>query len=793
MNLRLKGQARMKLWQKGMAAMLALTTGLAYDQAAAMELAAGGKALAGIYVAADAPAETAEAARELVRVLKAMSGAELPLIQVAAGAAGAEKTPAVLVGPVPGDQGLKLSRTSPGGDGFRYAVQDGRLRIAGESPRGVYLGACRFLESLGCGWFSPGPLGEIIPARTEVSVPDNLDHEEFSLAMNRRVWYGGKNSGQYKTTHEWLRRLNGDLDDAGSWSHAWSGLVSKDKYFPTNPEFFAFSKSRNARRHVQLCTTNPGTVKIAAENLLAKMAADKRGLSVLPAGPNDGGGLCECPDCVALDTPGYIEPSSGKLCATDRVFGFANALAAETAKVHPDKSLGILVYSEYSRPPLKLDKLHQNVFPMIAPIRRCRIHGPGTPGCPTSMLLEEEIQAWGKLNGRLGFYVYNYHLADTLMPFPKITYFKRLQASLRRLQLKDLAWICESMDSWSTHAPTLYLSARLTWDLNLDIDREIERFYTGFYGAAAAPMAAYWNRIDQAWANSPTHTGSQYGLAQVWTDELLAACRADITAAEKAATAERERLAVAMAAAGLRGAELFIAINRAVNRCAFAEAKTLKDELQAHVAAIAKNENPAWAHERYAYGYFQTFSGHTVDGGAKALANGGKVLVQMPDVWKFSKDEQVAGIKDEWFKPGLDDSAWGTLATFSKSWDDQGLGEYMGQAWYRISFTMPEIPAGADIRLWFGGFDENIEVWLNGVRLGDHKGFAKPKEFENIAAHLRPGAANILAVRVDAGSLAELGTGGLMKPVMIYQAGKEGETPAPGAKPKPAGGVEYEM
>jgi hypothetical protein len=44
---------------------------------------------------------------------------------------------------------------------------------------------------------------------------------------------------------------------------------------------------------------------------------------------------------------------------------------------------------------------------------------------------------------------------------------------------------------------------------------------------------------------------------------------------------------------------------------------------------------------------------------------------------------------------------------------------------------------------------------------------------------------------VSSGDLAELGTGGIMKPVMIYKPGTEGTT-AP-EKPEKPKGVEYEM
>ena len=40
-----------------------------------------------------------------------------------------------------------------------------------------------------------------------------------------------------------------------------------------------------------------------------------------------------------------------------------------------------------------------------------------------------------------------------------------------------------------------------------------------------------------------------------------------------------------------------------------------------------------------------------------------------------------------------------------------------------------------------------------------------------MAKFLNFGGPNVLAVRVSAGSLAEIGTGGIMMPVMLYQSG----------------------
>ena len=105
---------------------------------------------------------------------------------------------------------------------------------------------------------------------------------------------------------------------------------------------------------------------------------------------------------------------------------------------------------------------------------------------------------------------------------------------------------------------------------------------------------------------------------------------------------------------------------------------------------------------------------------------------------------------------------------------------------YRDNLTsMPDVDDGADLRLWFGGFDESVDVYLNGHHLGERRGFATPAEYEQIAQYLNAGGQNTLAVRVTNDDLAELGTGGIMMPVMIYHAGaeeprdEEDDTPEP--------------
>ena len=754
----------------------------------ALTLIENGKSDARILILTNAPAEVQSAASELSRVLERMSGAKLAVEQLPDAKALRRDAPAIVLGELATATGVRTEKASRARDGYRYKVAGRQLCIAGESPSGVYTGAIRLLESLGCGWFVPGEVGEVIPSRRTVSVDDATDAAGLSDSIHRRFWYGGQSQpAPDSPTGVWLQRNNGGGIMRGGWGHAYNGLVPqavKDQH----PEYG--SLNRGNRTFKQLCTSNPNVVRTAAETL--KNAMKGSSSLIFGAGPNDGGNLCECADCAKLDTPGYLELSSGKPACSDRIFQFASDVAAITSKTFPDRDLGVYVYSEYSRIPLKIQRLDDNVFPMIAPIRRCRIHGPGNPNCEMALLLQEEIRGWGKLTRKLGFYPYNYNLADTLLPFTKFDYYRRLVQEVKEAKVEQLAWDFETIDSWAMMAPSLYLSVRVSWNVDIDVDAELDRFYTGFYGAAAEPMKRYWSRIDEAYATIPSHAGSSYGMHKYWTPALLKASCADIDLATKQASNPREKQAVAMAAAGLRCADLYMAIWNSVAAFDFAAAVRHQSALGAHVKSMAAQPGaPRWAHDLYAFDrYYKRFVGLTVDGGSAVLAAGGRIAAKLPEVWDFATDEKGVGVAQGWHRADVATNGWRAIGTMQTCWADEGMPWYQGDAWYRATFVVPAEFKGQDLRLWFGGFDENVDVYLNGQHLGEKKGFATPREFEGVAGHIQFDKHNTIAVRVSAGGLAEIGTGGIMMPVMVYAAQAASAPEKGDAKDKPAA---YEM
>ena len=121
--------------------------------------------------------------------------------------------------------------------------------------------------------------------------------------------------------------------------------------------------------------------------------------------------------------------------------------------------------------------------------------------------------------------------------------------------------------------------------------------------------------------------------------------------------------------------------------------------------------------------------------------------------WHFVKSD-AAGAE----APAFDDRAWQSVSVpHTYNAQDSGIGGakargepegvyYRGPAWYRLGFAASP-QAGKRYLLNFGGASLKAEVWLNGRRLGLHKGGYGAFRFDATEA-LRSGD-NVLAVRVE--------------------------------------------
>jgi beta-glucuronidase len=135
-------------------------------------------------------------------------------------------------------------------------------------------------------------------------------------------------------------------------------------------------------------------------------------------------------------------------------------------------------------------------------------------------------------------------------------------------------------------------------------------------------------------------------------------------------------------------------------------------------------------------------------------ANGGPLVTVSPTTiplsgaWQFAIDPDAEGFNRGWAQPAFDDTGWLPVAV-PHTWNVMPeYANYAGIAWYRRQLTLPPMVGEAQVRLRFGAVFYLAQVWWNGVYLGEHEGGYTPFEFD-VSDLARPGAANVLTVRVD--------------------------------------------
>jgi len=106
--------------------------------------------------------------------------------------------------------------------------------------------------------------------------------------------------------------------------------------------------------------------------------------------------------------------------------------------------------------------------------------------------------------------------------------------------------------------------------------------------------------------------------------------------------------------------------------------------------------------------------------------------------------------------PSYDDGDWEAVSV-PHTWNR--VGEYQaaassktdsrrGTGWYRLRLDVPASAAGRRHFLQFDGVATIAEVWVNGTRVGEHKGAYARFRFD-ITDQLKPGTANLIVVKAD--------------------------------------------
>jgi len=747
------------------ASLLAASTAVAKD----VTLVKNGKARATIYSPLEAEAPPKEAkdnpsrARlrasiaDLALYLGKISGAKLEIVHGAPPAR--PQTIPILIGELGEKRFGKPAVTSPFKQAFRLVVSKSAVACIGESDEATSYAIYEILDRLGCRWYMPGDFGEVIPETSTIKLPV-MDFSHKPFTVKRGIWYA---SGDYKRRN----RLGGIYHWA---AHGLEGWIT-DEQKKEHPDWNAEIKGK--RTPGRICWGNPEVAKAVADNIIKSLGERYR--TCVTVSPGDGMTFCQCAKCKAFDA-GDWDPSMACVSLTDRFIHFCNQIAEHTSKKHPEVILGMLAYVQYTRPPVR-EKVHPLIVPQLAPITYCRAHSMAHPDCPSCQSLRPIVEGWGKASRMLSMYQYGYNLAEVSCPFPMIAKWSRDLPILfaNNVQL----WTPETMPNFESTLPGMYLGVRMSWYTDAKPKEILDEFFARFYGATAEPMERYWRTIDDAWAKVPEHAGCRFGHPVRFTPEVMATARKAIDAALVASSTEDEYRRVRIVDDSFREFELYMKMLRDFNEGRW---RNLDQEMQLWDLtwhALRRQYSAQSAFSPYGSTYLGFFN-KALYQEATRLTKEARIMTKPIRKWRLQIDKEKKGEELGWFKPEFDDKEWKTTDPCIETWSSLGLFEYFGDAWYRVKLRIPGVYKGKKVFLWLGGTDGSTKLFVNGRHVQyvnkkgetveSHGGFCAPAAFD-ITSVVKPNADNVFVTKCTRWDsyINELGTGGLMGPVVIYQ------------------------
>lgn len=369
---------------------------------------------------------------------------------------------------------------------------DGNIHVWTYDERGSFNAVCGFLRQLGVRWYMPGEIGEVVPQRPSIRLPqiDRTERPDFALrTLNfRSAVYG-------RDVMMWGFRLGVRQPYGRQAAHGLHGMTDNERTLKNHPDWFALYGGKRHNhpnlRNNQLCYSNDELFREAVE--FARVQLDHFDMDVVSIMPPDGyTAICQCERCEGKESP-ELGPR-GRL--SNYVWEFVNRVAKEVRKTHPDKKISNCAYGVYTEPPSNIEKLEPNVQVIIVGGRR-----------PTSEDREDlrRLRAeWRRKTDNPIEIFENYPFTGRGFYLPAYIP-RRLGESINETKGQSRGediWI--TMD-FSENAVgynhfLLYFTARMYWGgKQQDAGALFDEYVENFYGPAADQMAEFFAYCEQHW------------------------------------------------------------------------------------------------------------------------------------------------------------------------------------------------------------------------------------------------------------------------------------------------------
>ena len=374
-------------------------------------------------------------------------------------------------------------------------AKEDREYFWGFDERGSYNAVCGFLRDLGARWYLPGDLGEVLPKLASISLPKIDKTVEPDVEIRQ---FSARIGNCDDDVVRWIMRLGTRNVHGLMIAHGMHTMTHPEELKSKHPDWFALYGGKRdtvtGKRLNHLCYSNEELFRETVKWARAQFDVyDFEGVSIMP--PDAYGSICQCELCEGkqIDEMG----SRGKL--SNHVWDYANRVAKEVGKTHPDKLIVCCAYGANTEPPTNIEKLEPNVQVVIVGGRRPR------NSLPEQREYIDNLRAgWLKLASRPVMIFENY-------PFTgRGTYLPAFVARVNGNSINATKGLSRGEDIWLSFPRwhddpnmgfdhfQIYFTARMYWGgKNADVGTMLEEYCNTFYGPAGPKMREFFDYCEK--------------------------------------------------------------------------------------------------------------------------------------------------------------------------------------------------------------------------------------------------------------------------------------------------------
>jgi hypothetical protein len=650
-----------------------------------LPLARRGLPLVDIRLPSNASAPEEFAAEELRRTLYEIISAG-PRLRTPARRRGSGEMPAIYVNDLEAARRAGIEIPILDREAYHLETRSGSLYLLGGGPRGVLYAVYDLLERLGCRWFTP-EISRIprrrnldLPLLSLTAAPAFESRDTFNWECHDPLWWvRNRLNGWYTKVPEYM---GGGVDYCG-FVHTFYSLLPPEEYFDQHPEYFSLVAGQRRRDVAQLCLTDPDVLRIVTARVLELMRTHPQA-TIFSVSQNDCEAPCECEACQAV----VNEEGS----QSGPILRFVNAVAAETAKIYPDKLIDTLAYW-YSLDAPRHAVPHPNVRVRLCSIRCCQGHTYGACDHPESQRFLRALDGWGQRTSQMYIWHYATDFTHYPLPMPDLDELHGNIALYHRYGVHGV--FIQGMGEPGGGAESMalrgYAVSKLLWQPDQDVWPIVDEFLGAYYGAAAPLVRRYLDIFHDKVRQERDLHPSLYDLpsARQFDDDLRLPVEQALAEAETLVRGE-QRQRVRLLRGGLRYIRLFRASK---------PFRREGDTCHGSAAAQDTQEFDTLVRLWKSLGVQRVREGEDFDFTMHRLRSR---LVSHPVAWLQDGDQRLAVVPTlggrllewharglQWLAPSDPDSTW-SVHPFSGGYTDFAvLGMYASRGWgepYRASW-----------------------------------------------------------------------------------------------------------